>query len=70
MYCSKAQKRLEKRKSETGEYSNFDALKLEFHQKVRTGYLELKKLFPERILVIDAEKSENEVLEEVQEIIN
>jgi dTMP kinase len=64
-----AQARLSKRKIKTGEHNSFDALKLEFHQKVRENYLKLKKLFPERILVIDAEKNENELLEEVQKII-
>jgi dTMP kinase len=65
----KAQARLNKRKIKTGEYNSFDALKLEFHQKVRKSYLKLKKLFPERILIIDAKKNENELLEEVQKII-
>jgi dTMP kinase len=66
----KAQERLNKRKEETNEYSNFDALKLEFHQKVRNSYLELKKIFPERIVFINAEQKEDKILAEVQAIIN
>jgi len=42
---------------------------LEFHQKIRNHYLELKKVFSERICIINAERSENEILEEVQTII-
>jgi dTMP kinase len=60
----KAQERLKKRKTETGEYTNWDNLKLDFHQRIRNNYLELKKIFPERIYVIDANKSEEEVTEE------
>jgi dTMP kinase len=62
----KAQERLRKRKeAETGEYNNWDNLKLDFHQRIRNNYLKLKKIFPERIYVIDANKSEKEVTEEV-----
>ncbi|CAG8477938.1 5225_t:CDS:2 [Scutellospora calospora] len=62
----KAQERLNKRKVETGEYTNWDNLKLEFHQRIRNNYLKLKKLFPERIYIIDASKSENEIVEEIE----
>jgi len=65
----KAQERLNKRKKETGEYSNWDSLKLEFHQRIRNHYLELKKYFPERICVINADRSETEILAEVRDII-
>jgi len=44
-------------------------LKLEFHNRVRSYYLELKKIFPERIYIINAEKNETEILEEVKAII-
>jgi dTMP kinase len=65
----KAQERLSKRKAEAGEYTNWDNLKLDFHQKIRDNYLKLKKIFPERIYIINASKSEEEVVEEVAEII-
>jgi dTMP kinase len=60
-----AQERLKKRQEKTGEYTNWDNLDLDFHQKIRNHYLELKKLFPERVYIIDANKSENEITEEV-----
>ena len=65
----RAQERLKKRKLATGEYTNWDNLKLEFHYRIRNYYLELKKIFPERIYIINAERSETEILEEVQTII-
>ncbi|MGB9812962.1 MAG: dTMP kinase [Thermovenabulum sp.] len=38
---------------------------LEFHLKVREGFLKLKEEFPERIRVIDASKSQEEVFKEI-----
>ncbi|MBQ7286604.1 MAG: dTMP kinase [Candidatus Gastranaerophilales bacterium] len=43
---------------------------LEFHKKVRFGYLELAKKYPDRIKVIDANKTIEEVFEQVKKIIN
>ena len=43
---------------------------LEFHKKVRNGYLELAKKYPNRIKVIDSNKSIEEVFEQVKKIIN
>ena len=64
-----AQERLKKRQEETGEYTNWDNLDLDFHQKIRSHYLELKTYFPERIIIIDANKSEEEIVTEVWETI-
>jgi dTMP kinase len=65
----KARERLRKRKQETGEYTNWDKLELEFHERIRKHYLELEKLFPERICIIDANQSETEILTEVKSLI-
>lgn len=43
---------------------------LEFHKKVRFGYLELAKKYPERIKVIDSNKSIEEVFNQVKKIID
>lgn len=43
---------------------------LEFHKKVRFGYLELAKKYPQRIKVIDSNKSIEEVFEQVKKIID
>jgi len=43
---------------------------LEFHKKVRFGYLELAKKYPERIRIIDANKTIEEVFAQVKIIID
>lgn len=42
---------------------------LSFHKKVREGYKECAKLFPERISVIDASGSKEEIVETIKEIL-
>jgi len=44
---------------------SFEKELLEFHYRVRTGYLKLAKTEPERWLVIDAEKSVEEISAEI-----
>ncbi len=43
-----------KRKTKSDEWNRLDAYTLEFHQRVRAGYLELVKAKPERWVVVDA----------------
>lgn len=52
------------------EKDRMEAAGKEFHKKVRFGYLELAKQFPNRIKVIDANKSIDEVFEQVQIELN
>ena len=59
-----AQKRL------TGEKDRLEKEGLEFHKKVRFGYLELAKKYPERIKVINASKTIEEVFSEVRDYID
>lgn len=56
-------KRIEQAKMR--EVNRLDLEKLEFHEKVREGYLFLVERFPKRILVINAEQSQEKVFEEV-----
>lgn len=42
----------------------------EFHNRVRNGYLEIAKQEPERIKVIDASMSIEEIHEEVKKVID
>ncbi|HSA06539.1 MAG TPA: dTMP kinase [Candidatus Gastranaerophilales bacterium] len=42
----------------------------EFHKKVREGYLDLAEKFPERIVIIDANKDISEVEKNVIEVLN
>jgi dTMP kinase len=45
--------------------TRFEKETLSFHEKVRSGYLELARLEPERFRVIDAAKDENRVREKI-----
>jgi thymidylate kinase len=47
------------------EVNRLDMEKLEFHRKVREGYLWVAKQFPNRIVVLDAEKTLDQLAEEV-----
>lgn len=58
----------QKRVGETKD--RLEAEGLEFHKKVRFGYLELAKKYPNRIKVIDANKTIEEVFEQIKNIIN
>lgn len=51
------------------EKDRMESAGLEFHKKVRMGYLELAKKYPNRIKVIDANKSIEEVFEQVKSIL-
>lgn len=51
------------------EMNRLDLEGLEFHKKVRDGYLFLAKKYPERIKVVDASKSREEVLLETLKIL-
>lgn len=51
------------RKGKQGEWNRMDAQPLEFHRRIREGYLEMIKMEPERWRVVDANRSEKEVFE-------
>lgn len=51
------------------EVNRLDLERFEFHKKVRNGYLELLKLYPNRIKRIDASKSIEEVTNDVLNIL-
>jgi dTMP kinase len=46
-----------KRKTKDDEWNRLDAYTVEFHQRVRAGYIELAKQEPGRWVIIDASKS-------------
>jgi len=47
----------------------FEEETLAFHERVRAGYLELARLEPGRIYVVDAEQSEKEVRRDIEQIV-
>jgi dTMP kinase len=57
------------RKSKSQEWNRLDAYTLEFHQRVRKGYLEMVKMEPGRWVVVDAGKGWDEVQKELQKVI-
>jgi dTMP kinase len=56
--------------SRTDMESRFENEDLAFHQKVRSGYLELSRLEPERFRVINASKDERQVRTEMINILS
>lgn len=56
-------------KNNQREVNRLDLESLSFHHKVRDGYLKLKDLYPERIEIVDASKSLEEVFENCYALI-
>jgi len=57
------------RKTKSQEWNRLDAYTLEFHRRVRAGYLDMVKQEPKRWVVVDAGKEWRGVQEELREII-
>lgn len=62
--------RSSQRRSHGGEWNRLDAYELEFHQRVRQGYLDLVKAEPQRWVVVDAALSWQEVQTTLQQVIS
>jgi len=60
---------LQRRRLGGEEWNRLDAETLEFHQRVRAGYLELVRQEPERWVVIDAARSVEEVQAEIRTLV-
>ena len=58
-----------RRKELKGEWNRLDAYDLEFHHRVRQGYLRLVKAEPERWEVIDASQSPAKVQDELRRVV-
>ncbi|MFZ5820409.1 MAG: dTMP kinase [Chloroflexota bacterium] len=59
-----------KRKQKAEEWNRLDAYTVEFHRRVRAGYLEMAKQEPGRWVVIDAGKEWGNVQEELREVVS
>ena len=57
------------RKSKSQEWNRLDAYTLEFHQRVRAGYLEMIKQEPDRWMVVDARKDWEPVQQQLRATI-
>ena len=60
---------LKKRKKKDNEWNRLDAYTVEFHQRVRAGYLEMVRQEPGRWVVVDAGKEWETVQEELRSVI-
>jgi dTMP kinase len=60
---------LSRRQKGGGEWNRLDAYQLDFHRRVREGYLELVKQEPGRWVVVDASREWEAIQEELRQII-
>ena len=58
-----------KRKKKDNEWNRLDAYTVEFHQRVRAGYLEMVRQEPSRWVVVDAGQKWESVQEELRKVI-
>ncbi len=58
-----------RRKKSEGEWNRMDAYELEFHRRVRAGYLELAREDPKRWVVLDAGQSREMVQSALRQVI-
>ena len=56
-------------KNKNKSYDRLENEKLAFHQKVYQAYLEVQKKFPNRIIIIDGEKTKEEVKKASLEVV-
>jgi len=59
-----------KRRSRGGEWNRLDAYTLEFHQRVRNGYLEMARAEPKRWVIIDASQPWDAVQKELRGVVS
>ncbi len=64
-----AKEGLQRRRLGGDEWNRLDAEALDFHQRVRSGYLEMIKREPDRWAVIDAARSVEEVQAEIRTVV-
>lgn len=58
-----------KENAKQGEVDRIEAERLDFHERVRQGFLTLAKRYPERIHVIDANQSEDVVFKQAKQLL-
>lgn len=58
-----------KENAKPGEVDRIEAERIDFHERVRQGFLTLAKQQPERIKVIDANQSEDSVFREAKKLV-
>lgn len=48
----------------------FEARELEFHERLRSGYLEIASRYPERCVVVEASRSPDEIADEIWYVVS
>ena len=55
---------------QSAKHNNFyDKKDLAFHKKVKSGFLKIAKLYPDRVVILDANKSREELSDEILKIV-
>ena len=60
---------LRRRQDGGGEWNRLDAYQLQYHQRVRQGYLKMAAAEPERWRIIDASQPPDMVKSKIQEVL-
>lgn len=60
---------MERIKNNRHEFDRLELEKLDFHNKVYNGYIEVAKTYPNRIVMINGEKAKDEVLEQTKKVV-
>jgi dTMP kinase len=61
---------MQERMAQSEKHNNFyDKKSLIFHKKVKEGFLKIAKLYPDRIILLDANKSRDELSDEIFQIV-
>ena len=58
-----------KRNRKANKEDRFELETVEFHNRVRKGFLQIASEEPERVKVIDASRSQNEISEDIIKVI-
>ena len=53
-----------------GDEDRYERMELDFHERLRHGFLEIAKRYPDRCAVFDAAKDEDDVYEDVIACVN
>ena len=64
-----AEEGLSRRRKGGGEWNRLDDYALDFHRRVREGYLEMARQNPQRWCIIDANRSRERVRDDIQQIV-
>lgn len=64
-----AEKGLARTKGRDDDEDRFEKMELEFHMRLRAGFLEMAAAEPDRFVIIDADRPEQDIQAEIREVI-